>query len=54
MAPNTVIVPSYGGISYSTLQKNSACNGSNYRSFTNAYGADSECGKYYQRGGSCM
>ena len=51
--PQTVIVPSYGGISYSTLQKDAPHSASQYRSFTSAYGAESECGKYYQRGGSC-
>ena len=46
--PNTVIVPQYGAISYSTLQQ--GLDGQEHRTFKNAYqSSDGECGTYYQR-----
>ena len=47
--PNTVIVPQYGALSYSTLQRNPVGSDSNHRTFENAYGKDTECGTYVQR-----
>ena len=47
--PNTVIVPQYGAISYSTLQQ--GLEGQSHRTFKNAYPdiSNGECGRYYQR-----
>ena len=51
MAPNTVIVPQYGAISYSTLQRNPEGSCSNYRTIETAYGPKtmSENGRYVVR-----
>lgn len=48
--PGTVIVPQYGAMSYSTLQRNPENSDSTHRTFKTAYGDESgACGTYVQR-----